>query len=73
MIKDSYLKLLLLNVNIIKFVLTHIKNDLDKLTVKEITHFRRVMCEWKWFECKDIILSDFILDIPAFTQFNGNK
>lgn len=61
-----------LNANIIKFVLTHIKTDLNELTVKDITYFKRVIREWRRFDGKEIAQStksQYFLGLKRFLRW----
>ena len=61
-----------LNANIIKFVLTNIKTDLNELAIKDITYFKRVIREWRRFDGKEIAQStksQYFLGLKRFLSW----
>lgn len=62
------------NVSIIKFILAHIKTDLDKLTIRDINSYKRVMREWKRVNGKEIAKStknQYYVGLKRFLKWHG--
>lgn len=57
------------NADIMKFVLTHIKTDLDKLTNRDIITCKRVMLEWKRTNGKPIAESTKVQYLVGLKRF----
>lgn len=57
------------NVEYMQFVLTHIKTNLDKLTIRDVNTFKRVMLDWKRADGKPIAESTQTQYLVGFKRF----